>query len=516
MDADVTVVGAGPVGLVLAAELALAGVSVQVLERRTEPDETIKAGSINVPTAEALARRGLLPELERVQREVMASVLGFLGGSGDGPPRMPRRAGHFAAMMLDGDLVDESDPDLAVHGPTGHVTLVPQRPLEALLAERVDGLGVPVHWGVAVTGLRETGDGVVVDTDAGPAHSAWIVGCDGGRSVVRALGGFDFPGTDAEITGHQAVVDVADPEKLARGWTWTPDGVYCHGPLPGRILTVEFDGPPADRGAPVTLTELQASLRRASGTDVTLTALRGSGTRWTDNARQATTYRRGRLLLAGDAAHVHSPFGGQGLNLGVGDAMNLGWKLAATVAGWAPDGLLDTYTAERHPLGAWVLDWTRGQVALMRGDAKTAALRRIVDDLLNTREGMTHVVKQISGVTQRLDLPGEHPLVGRSMPDPELTDGSRLSEHGHAGGFLLLDRTPDRALAALGQGWKGRVTVVTPDGTGGADGADVPVGMLVRPDGIVAWAVDAAPDAVGLEEVLRRWAGAPGGVRAAA
>ncbi|WP_042832439.1 FAD-dependent monooxygenase, partial [Streptomyces rimosus] len=161
-------------------------------------------------------------------------------------------------------------------------------------------------------------------------------------------------------------------------------------------------------------------------------------------------------LLAGDAAHVHSPFGGQGLNLGVGDAMNLGWKLGAVVAGWAPEGLLDSYDAERRPLGAWVLDWTRAQVGVMRGDAKSAALREVVAGLLSTRDGTTYAVKQISGVTQRLDLPGDHPLVGRFVPDLWLRDGSRLVDHGHGGGSLLLDRTPDGAFARLAEAWGGR------------------------------------------------------------
>ena len=151
-------------------------------------------------------------------------------------------------------------------------------------------------------------------------------------------------------------------EALGTGWHATATGVYAHGPMPGRILTVEFGGAPADRDGAITAEELQASIRNVSGTEVVVTGVK-TATRFTDNARQATTYRLGRVLLAGDAAHVHSPFGGQGLNLGIGDAVNLGWKLAATVLGWAPEGLLDTYTTERHPIGAWVLDWTRAQVA---------------------------------------------------------------------------------------------------------------------------------------------------------
>ncbi|MEU6141703.1 FAD-dependent monooxygenase [Streptomyces sp. NPDC047081] len=492
---DVTVVGAGPVGLVLAAELALAGASVQVLERLAEPDRSMKAGSINVPTAEALDRRGLLPAAEQVQREILEKVGSFGGG------KAARFTGHFAGMVLEPDLVDWSDADLAAHTAADGARMVPQRELEALLAGHLARLGVPVRRGVEVTGLEDTGEGVLVGTNAGTVRTGWLVGCDGGRSTVRRLAGIGFPGTDPELTGHLAVADIADPEKLADGWTWSSRGAYRYGPQPGRVVTVEFDVPPADRTAPVTIEEVQSSLRRVSGTDVTLTALRAPATRWSDNARQAATYRSGRVLLAGDSAHVHSPFGGQGLNLGFGDAMNLGWKLGAVIAGWASEELLDTYDAERRPLGVWVLDWTRAQIGVLRGDAKSAALREIVADLLSTREGATYAVKKISGVTQRIDLPGDHPLIGRYVPDLPLNDGSRLADHGHHGGFLLLDRTADGVFADLAASWSDRVTTVT-------DEHATPAGVLVRPDGVVAWASDTT-DATGLEAALHRWAGTP-------
>ncbi|WP_245645292.1 FAD-dependent monooxygenase [Pseudonocardia acaciae] len=494
-DVDVTVVGAGPVGLMLAAELALCGASVRVLERRAEPDEAEKAMSINVPTAEALDRRGLLPAAERAHRETLGR-LGPFSRAADG-----RFTGHFAGMVLDADLVDWSDPDLAAHTEAAGARMVPQRELEKLLAGHAARLGVSVRRGVEVTALDDTGDGVLVGTTDGTVRSGWLVGCDGGHSAVRRLAGIEFPGTDPEFAGLLANVDIADPEKLASGWTWSPQGVYRCGPQPGRVTTLEFDRV-NDRSAPVTLDEVQASLRRVSSTDVTLTALRGPATRWSDNARQAANYRSGRVLLAGDAAHVHSPFGGQGLNLGVGDAVNLGWKLGAVVAGWAPEGLLDTYDDERRPIGAWVLDWTRAQIGVLRGDAKSGALRGVVADLLGTRDGTTHAVKKISGVTQRIDLPGDHPLVGGFVPDLRLADGSRLAFHAHGGGFVLLDRTPDGAFARLASAWAGRVHGVT-------DEPATPTGVLVRPDGVVAWATD-IPDGTGLDATLRRWAGAAG------
>jgi 2-polyprenyl-6-methoxyphenol hydroxylase-like FAD-dependent oxidoreductase len=520
---DVTVVGAGPVGLVLAAELALAGARVQVLERLTGPGEGVKAAAINVPTAEALDRRGLRPAAERVQRETLARVGPLARRPGDRPDN--RFTGHFAGLVLDADLVDWADPDLAAHTAVDGARMVPQRELEALLAGHLARLGVPLHRGVEVTGLADTGDGVLVHTTAGPVRTGWLAGCDGGHSTVRRQAGIAFPGTDPELTGYLAVADIADPGELADGWHWSPRGVYRLGPAAGRIATVEFDGARFDRAAAVTLDEVQGALRRVSGTGVTLTALHGTPTRWTDNARQAATYRSGRVLLAGDAAHVHAPFGGQGLNLGVGDAMNLGWKLGAVVAGWAPEGLLDSYDAERRPLGAWVLDWARAQIGVLRGDPGSAALRGVVADLLGTRDGATYAVKQISGVSQRVALPGGHPLTGRALPDLVLADGTRLADHGHGGGFLLLDRTPDGALARLAAPWAGRVHAV-PDRPGppadplpgmpsdppSAVPSDLPSGppsgVLVRPDGVVAWATD-HPDTAGLADVLHRWAGAP-------
>ncbi|GAA3172033.1 MULTISPECIES: FAD-dependent oxidoreductase [Streptomyces] len=510
-EAEVVIAGGGPVGLMLACELALAKVDVVVLERLTEVDTTIKAGAINTPTAESLYRRGLLPALEEVQRAGLERFASFLrqraADGADGVAPAPRFAGHFAGIMLRGDLLDAEDPDFHAAGPADGIGFVPQDAVERLLAERAAELGVTVHRGVELTGFDAADDEVTVRTTDGVLRAGWLVGCDGGRSTVRRLAGFPFPGTAPEITGHQALVEMTGGEGLKAGWNGTDTGIYAHGPVPGRILTVEFDGPPADRGAPVTAAELQASLRHTSGVDVTVTKVH-SATRFTDNARQVPDYRRGRVLLAGDAAHVHAPFGGQGLNLGIGDAVNLGWKLAATVRGWAPEGLLDTYTAERHPLGAWVLDWTRAQVALMRPESHARALRAVLTELAGTAGATTFFVKRISGVRHRLDLPGDHPLIGRSAPDLEFSDGTRLGDRLCAGGGLLLDLTDDSALRARAAGYADRLRVLTVRPTGPA-----PAALLIRPDGCTAWAVDAAPGSAapldGLDDALHRWFGVP-------
>ena len=541
---DVVVAGGGPVGLMLACELALAGVSVLVVERLTEVDTTIKAGSVNVPTAEAFYRRGMLPPLLEAHRQIVerfaaaarrraeaaaAASEGALsegarpegrGPAALGAARSPLKfAGHFAGIVLDADLVDESDPAFADRGPAGETGIVSQVVIEQTLAARAAELGVDMRRGVELTGFDDTGDAVTVHLGAdgadGRVRAGWLVGCDGGRSLVRKTAGFDFPGTEPEITGHQAMVELDGAEKLGASWNRTATGTYAHGPMPGRILTVEFDGPPVEREAPVTAEELTASLRHVTGQDVTVTKVH-SATRFTDNARQATGYRKGRVLLAGDAAHVHSPFGGQGLNLGIGDAVNLGWKLAATVRGWAPDGLLDSYTAERHPLGAWVLEWTRAQIALMRPEPQANALRDVVVELTGSTAGTTYFVKKISGVDQRHDFPGDHPLTGASAPDLELSDGTRLAHHLHSGRALLLDLGGDPAarpaLHARAEGYADRLTVHTATVAAAARVHPDLAALLIRPDGYTAWAADdltAAESLDGLTAALRRWLGEP-------
>jgi hypothetical protein len=279
----------------------------------------------------------------------------------------------------------------------------------------------------------------------------------------------------------------------------TPTGTYTQWQA-GFLSIADFDGGAFHRSAEITLERVQAILRRVSGTDVTIKALNLAST-WTDRSYQATTYRKGRVLLAGDAAHIHSPLGGQGLNLGLGDAMNLGWKLAATVRGVAPEGLLDSYTRERYPIGARILDWTRAQVTLMRPDPRSRALHSIVRDLLATRDGATYVAERVWGVSTRYDLGDEHAVVGRSCPDFELADGTRIGALLHEGRGLLLDFDGQASLRALDGLWGAQVRYVASDVT---DRLGLRA-LLVRPDGVVAWASEATSAAEDVTRAAARW-----------
>jgi FAD binding domain len=267
---------------------------------------------------------------------------------------------------------------------------------------------------------------------------------------------------------------------------------------------VDFDGGAHHRTKPITLEHVQAVLRRISGTDVTVSALE-LATAWTDRAYHATAYRKGRVLLAGDAAHIHSPLGGQGLNLGFGDAMNLGWTLVATIRGNAPIGLLDSYFSERHPVGAQVLNWSRAQVAIMRPTRSSRALEAIFRDLIDTRDGATYFAERVWGVSLRYDLGGSRPLVGRSAPDFKLADGKKLGEFLRNGRGLLLDFDERKPLQTLASRWSDRVTYVAGDGKDrmGLSAA------LVRPDGVVAWAGENAFDHGEVAQVASRWFGDP-------
>ena len=406
--------------------------------------------------------------------------------------------------MLDANKINFSGQKYLVDGPSSSGGIVSLEGIEEVLAERAEKFGVEIKRGMPVTGFGQSEDGVTVQAGEESFQGRWLIGCDGGRSTVRKLAGFEFEGTDPEFTGYSAWVDIADPEKLNPGFNLTPNGMYISGPGPGRIGLIDFDGATFDRTQEITLQSLQTILRRVSGTDVTLSTLHVA-TSYTDRARQATTYRKGRVLLAGDAAHIHSPLGGQGLNTGLGDAMNLGWKLAATIKGWAPDNLLDTYTEERHPIGAWAVNWTRSQVAIMRPEPHARAIAGVIRDLINTKDGTSYFIEKISGILQRYDLPGDHPLIGRSAPDLEFEDGSRLGPLLHDGTGLLLDFAANKELSTLSRKWAGRVKYVAARPKNSKD----LTALLIRPDGFVAWATDSDPNLTTLEETMQRWSGNP-------
>lgn len=490
---DVIVAGAGPVGLFLACELRLAKLEVVVLERADTPDSPLKRLPFGMrglwgPSVETFHRRGLL--------DAVAAQPGVVGGAGHPLPSGERKGagGHFGGLPFDHANIDEGRWRYRVAGPSDMQLGSELVYLEQVLAERATALGVEIRRGHGVDGFEATEDDVIVRSGTTELRARWLVGCDGGRSTVRKQAGFDFVGTEPLFTGYSVIAELADPSLVPVGRQHTATGTITQW-QPGVFGLADFDGGAAHR-ATLTLEHVQSVLRRLSGKDVTLTALTLAST-WTDRSMQATTYRKGRVLLAGDAAHVHSPLGGQGLNLGLGDAMNLGWKLAATVRGDAPAGLLDTYTAERHPIGARVLDWTRAQVALMRPEAR--ALQAIFRDLLATRDGATYIAERVWGVANRYDLGEPHPLAGRSAPDLELADGTRLGVLLRDGNGVLLDL--DGSLEGLGGHWGERVRYVR----GRAKDRLGLSALLVRPDGFVAWASDAPAAAADVVRAAAPW-----------
>jgi 2-polyprenyl-6-methoxyphenol hydroxylase-like FAD-dependent oxidoreductase len=516
MTYDAVIVGGGPVGLFLACELRLAGVSALLLEKNQNPSSPLKNGwmgarGLNFPSTEALYRRSLL-------NHVKEASFGWMGGERPGmdfkddgstpppPVSTPRFAGHFAGMMLDASKVDFSDQKWIIPGPSVGGGMVSLEALEDVLRHRAEELGADVRLGQEVTGFSQTVDGISVQAGGDQFYAGWLVGCDGGRSTVRRLAGFEFEGTDPELTGYMAMVEFEDLDALASGFNLTPRGMYTHGPAPGRIGVVDFDGGRFDRTSEITRENLQAMLQHVSGTKVKLKSVQVA-TSYTDRARQATTYRKGRVLLAGDAAHVHSPFGGQGMNTGLGDAMNLGWKLAATIKGWAPPDLLDTYTTERHPIGEWVLNWTRAQVAIIRPDPHARAIAVVVRDLIATKDGTSYFVEKISGISMHYDLGEEHSLVGHSAPDFELEDGNRLGVLLQNGRGLLLDFVANEELRTLCHGRQDRLRYVA---THAKDEKSL-AALLVRPDGFVAWANNANLDLdkTAAEESVQHWFGGP-------
>ena len=491
---DVVVVGAGPVGLLTAIELTLGGVRVVVLERLAAASEAMKAMAVGPLACEALQRRGMAAGIVTEEARSFAVMKQFTKQTGaDLRGRAAKFSGHFAGLLIRKDAQNE---------PERRACAVGQQGLEAILADRARALGVEVRRECDVTRFVEQADGIDVEwaSPRGPGRirCAWLVGCDGGRSFVRKMAGFDFPGTAPTSTFYQVIAEIDHPERLLPiGWRRTSDGVFSYGPVPGRLFMLDFIGTPEDRQAPVTREEVELVLRRISGADVRVKALE-SGSRWADNTRLADTYRRGRVLLAGDAAHVHSPFGGQGLSLGLVDAANLGWKLAAVVRGEMPESLLDTYTDERRPIAEAVLANTLAQVAILRPDPQSGAMRDLIANLMQLDDVNCLISEMMRGLSTRYDFGSERDDVGRLMGDRPIGQGNAnvsLYDVMQDGMGVLLDASTGGNASTLVATTTQRVRCVAVD-TGPS--------MLIRPDACVAWAGE-GNGIDGLEEALRRW-----------
>ncbi|WP_437322066.1 monooxygenase [Sorangium sp. So ce385] len=497
MDAEVVVVGGGPVGLMLACELALARVRVRVLEQRPARMQESRALTLHPRTLEILDQRGLVDRFLRRGAPVPAA--------------------HFAVLepRLDLSRLDTRHP---------YTLFLPQVQTEELLEERAHELGVEVLRGHAVVDVSQDEGGVSLQV-AGPegrygARAGYVAGCDGAGSVVRRSLGVGFPGSDTTRTAFLGDVELAErparPVSLAG-----PRGAVLLVPLGDGLHRFVVHDPlraHADRSEPVTLDELRGSVRRILGTDFGM-----RGARWLSRfgnaTRLAERYRVGRAFLAGDAAHIHFPMGGQGLNVGLQDAMNLGWKLAAAVQGWAPPHLLDSYHDERHPVGRALSRNTEAQTQLMDLSEPGLALRELLSDLL----AIDAVNRRLAGQISALDVaypPAEgapaHASVGRRAPDRALETGrgpARLHELLHAGRFALLDLAGDADLRAAGGAYRDRVEVVQAaivDPPGDLAGVDA---LLVRPDGHIAWASDGSGRATRLDDLRRalaRWCGPAG------
>jgi 3-(3-hydroxy-phenyl)propionate hydroxylase len=494
-DTDVVIAGAGPTGLMLACELRLGGADVTVVDRLPGRTGEVRAAGMHARTLEVLDQRGVLDRF---------LALGE-----------PQSVSHFSGLWLDFDGSESRH---------ARPLTILQPVIERLLEEWAAELGVRVTWRAGVTGIRQDGDGVTADLDtggAGPARlrARYLVGCDGGRSAVRKLAGIAFPGTPATLTALLGDVDLPD---LAEDYIFLrrcPTGAFsvlAYEPGWRRVITYEYDHV-ADPGEPTTFEQVRESLIRLAGTDWGMRSPRWLS-RFSDAARLAARYRMGRVLLAGDAAHIHNPGGGQGLNLGVQDAVNLGWKLASVIRGQVPESLLDSYHAERHPVGANVLHNTQAQAALARPGPQTDALRDVFGSLIAFDDVNRHLREMLSALDIRYPSECSHPLAGHRVPDADLKTpggGTRVHELLHAARPVLLDLAGGAEVAATAEGWTDRVDLVTARSENdrwavpGGGEVPAPAALLVRPDGHVTWAASHGdpPGAAALRSALTTWFG---------
>jgi 2-polyprenyl-6-methoxyphenol hydroxylase-like FAD-dependent oxidoreductase len=471
---DMIIAGAGPAGLMLASELRLHGVRTLVLDREPEPTKVVRSLGLHVRSIEVMDQRGLLERFLALGTRY--EVGGFFAG------------------------IDKPWPD-RLDTAHGYALGIPQTVTDRLLAEHAVELGTEIRRGTELVGLSQDEDGVTVELADGTRLPArYLVGCDGGRSTVRKLLGVDFPGepsTAETLLGEMELTAPADElaAVMARvRETQKRFGVVPFGDKVFRVV-VPADGVAEDRATPPTFEEFTHQLRTIAGTDFGVHSPRWLS-RFGDATRLAGRYRVDRVLLAGDAAHIHPPTGGQGLNLGIQDSFNLGWKLAAEIGGWAPEGLLDSYQAERRPVAADVLNNTRAQMELMSTEPGPQAVRRLMAELMDFEDVNRYLIEKITAIGVRYDFGEGHELLGRRMRDVGLKRG-RLYELTREGSGLLLDQTGRLSVA----GWADRVDHVVDV----SDELDVPA-MLLRPDGHVAWVGD---DQQALSDSLPRWFGAP-------